>query len=87
MACSGAIEGWIILVIGIHEEVQEDDLHNVFGEFGEIKNLLTGFVKAQAAISRMDGDSIPTHIVNVDWDSSGSFLDGSKKKNTRFVLH
>ena len=42
---SAAIEGWIILVMGIHEEVQEDDLHNVFGEFGEIKNLRTGFVK------------------------------------------
>ncbi|CAG8460894.1 6423_t:CDS:2 [Diversispora eburnea] len=70
-----AVEGWIVLVVGLHEESTEDEITDKFADFGEIKNLhlnldrRTGFVKVEAknAIENVNGTKLLGSTLHCDF--------------------
>jgi RNA-binding protein 8A len=58
-----SVEGWVVIVTNVHEEAQEDDLIETFGDYGHVSqchlNLdrRTGFAKGYALIEFQDFNS------------------------------
>ncbi|KAI9023840.1 hypothetical protein CLU79DRAFT_748453 [Phycomyces nitens] len=92
-----SIEGWIIIVRGVHEEADEEGLTERFAEYGVIKNLhlnldrRTGYVKGYAFIEYESfkeaeaavADANDTSFLGQNIKVSFAFVKGPEKTESR----
>lgn len=67
-----SVEGYIVIMTGVHEEAQEDDILDHVGEVAQVKNIhvnldrRTGFVKGYALIEFADAKGAQAAIDEFD---------------------
>ncbi|ORX34155.1 hypothetical protein BD324DRAFT_636871 [Kockovaella imperatae] len=82
-----SVEGWIIIVTGLNEETTEEDLQDLFADYGEVKNLSmalnrrTGYVMGYALIEYANRDEAEKAIKGTN---NTEFLEKTIKTDFAF---
>ncbi|WRT65869.1 uncharacterized protein IL334_002820 [Kwoniella shivajii] len=83
-----SVEGWIIVVTGLNEEATEEDLQDLFGDYGEVKNLSmalnrrTGYVMGYALVEFAEKEQAEKAIKDTD---GTTFLEKTIKTDFAFA--